>query len=302
MSKTAKVLMATGVLGTVAGIGYAVVSHRRNRDDSDSAVPNESLPVDSKPIAPSYSKSTPLSTPNHPKLRQRINWSHVKGGTVVESPVELLTQALRFDPDVDLDELTGARLAASEYGNGTYTELACIVDTEVNRAKWRGLSLYDSLTYQDTFGKQGGTRPASTRLDPKIRHLLAARAVLSGKLRGISRGATRFFNPLGMESMNRRYRKWDEGGRIGKRPLIVSCDALTLLEAWSFDYGKKEKRGNRCPPDRTKLGRRPLAWIGPIPGVNAMKLMLMKPMKRGDEHTRQYEAARDLIKRGLSKV
>ncbi|MEM9490718.1 MAG: hypothetical protein AAGC55_16340 [Myxococcota bacterium] len=207
----------------------------------------------------------------------------------------------RVDPKTTRDELTGARLAASEHFGGTFTELCCIVDSELNRAKRRKMSLFHSLTYNGTFGRQGKTRKAATRRDPTMRHLLAARAVLSGKYRGVSRGAVQFFDPAAMDRLNRRYRTWVAGGRKGKRPHIVSCDALGILEAWSFDYGKKGK--NRCPPDRSRSGTYTLAWVGAIPGVDALRLMLMRRAPLGDEHAHSYKAARALIesRRGRGK-
>ena len=211
--------------------------------------------------------------------------------------MELLFQAAKFDSGIDLDELTGARLAASEHFSGSFTELVCIIDAEKNRADKKGVSLFTSLTDGARFGKQGGKRPASTRLDPQMRHLLAARMVIRGEAAGISQGATRFFDPEAMEAMHASYRRWVDNGRKGKKPPVVSCDALTLLEAWSFDYGKRGK--SRCPPDRSRRGRHPLAWVGPIPGVDPLRLLLMKPMPRGAEHTRRYQAARRTLLHGL---
>ena len=78
---------------------------------------------------------------------------------------------------------------------------------------------------------------------------------------------------------------------------MVSCDALTLLEPWSFDYKKQGK--SRCRPDRSRRGRHSLAWVGPIPGVDPCRLLLMKPMAVGPEHTRRYQAARAVLVRGL---
>ncbi len=302
MNKAGAALIMTGVIGTVAGIGYAVASHRRRSDTAETSEASEASDVaETRPSRiPRPDTPTPTDAPKHPKARQRINWSHVTNGTVDESPATLLAQARRYDASISLDELTGARLIASEHSTGTFSECACIVDAELNRARRRGRSLYESLTYRDTFGKQGKHRLASTRRDPKMRHLLAARAVLSGKHRGISRGATRFFDPLAMERMNRRFRAWLAGGKVGDKPPSVSCDALTLLEVWSFDYAKKG--GYRCPPDRTRTGRHPLAWVGPIYAVNPLKLLLMKPLARGPEHTRLYESARDTISRALAKV
>lgn len=315
MSTAAKILIATGVIGTVAGVGYAISKRLKTDTNDDKAHESDmtdkpenndirqAAPVTSTISPVRYKPRTnlmlPLPEPVHPRLNVRINVSTRKRGIVQEGPMQLLQQALRYDPEVDLDELTGARLVASELGSGTFTELTCIVDAEVNRAERRGKSLYTSLAYNHQFGKQGGKRPATTRLDPKMRHLLAARAVIRGTARGVSNGATRFYDPEAMEVLHRRYRNWVDSGRKGKRPSVVSCDAITLLEAWSFDYAKKEKGGNRCPPDRTRSGRYTQAWVGPIPGVDPLRLFLMKPMSLGAEHTRMFEAARDVLRQGL---
>ena len=297
MDKIVKSLAITGAIVTVVGVGYAIV--RLGRDDAE-----ESDRTEKSAVPPPGQSSSLVLIPvrKHPLARKLINRSTFdKQGTVRESPAALLAQARKFDPRITMDELTGARLAASEHASGSDAELACIVDTEVHRAARKNITMYKSLTHQGTFGKQGRHRPASTRRDPRYRHLLAARAVLSGGLRGIALGATRFFDPVAMEGMHRKYRAWIDGGRQGKRPAVVSCDALTLLEAWSFDLGRGPS-GNRCPPNRAKRGRHTFAWVGPIAGVDPSRLFLMKPMKLGDEHTRRYQEARAALRRGLKPL
>jgi len=212
---------------------------------------------------------------------------------VTPSDAELLRQARTAarDPRITMDELAGARLAASEYGRGTLTELACIVDAELNRAVAARRSLYQSLTVGAGFGRQGqgGRRPASTARDPKWRHLWAARAVLSGSARGISRGAVRFFDPEAMDTMHARWKS-------GRSKIVVSCDALALLEAWSFD---RPRRGaSACPFDPTKIGKQTQAWVGPIEGVDPWRLMLMRPASPGPIHLSQYLAAVGVITAG----
>lgn len=314
MSKAIKVIIITGALGATAGIAHAVMQSRKDKraaNDNDTNDDNPEPPEHIDEPAPTGEpehprtanpepRTEPLREPAHPRAHVVINRSrHDANGTVEQSAGELLEQAHRFDPVVTLDELTGARLAASEHASGTFAELACIVDSELNRAKKRGLSLFQSLTHRGTFGKQGRERRASTRRDPQIRHVLAARAVLSGSARGISLGSVRFFDPVAMQRMHAQYRQWVDGGRQGEQPAIVSCDALTLLEAWSFDFGRQG--ASRCPPDRTKSGRDTLAWVGPIPGVDPLRLLLMKPMPIGPEHTRQYQAARAILRAGLAQ-
>ena len=328
MNGKTRAIVITGAIGVGATLAYALVRFWRDDDgdqpepangnkatgaasespskDPDRAPrPTPSAPHDTPSVTPSVTPSTgpraPLVRPVHAMANKRINRSRTDAaGNVIESPSHLLAQAARFDPHIELDELTGARLIASEHARATFTEAACIVDTELNRARRKRRSLYRSLTHADTFGKQGRKRPASTRRDPRYWQVLAARAVLRGEARGISRGAVRFYDPVAMERMHRRYREWHDGGRQGKKPAIVSCDALTLLEAWSFDLGRGAS-GNRCPPDRSKRGRRPLAWVGPIAEVDPLRLFLMKPLPLGAEHSRLYEAAAALLRRGLKK-
>ncbi len=329
MSKLIKTLLVLGG----AGAGYALVRHftadASNSSDkpgsraTDTHTPERQLQTperrpqilvapkppsptspqvpQSKPLLPSPTTGPtgPLAEPTHPKLKTRLTRSSTdESMTVVQTPLQLLAQAHRIDPTITLDELTGARLAVSEHGRGTFTELCCIIDAEVNRAKRRKKTLYESLTYRGTFGRQGRHRRASTRQDPTMRHLLAARAVLSGPARGISRGAKQFFDPRAMVYSNRKYRKWLANGKKGKSS-GSSCDALSLLEAWSFAYPKKGR--TRCPPDRSRPGSHTLAWVGPIDGVDATRLMLMERMRPGEVHTRRYEAARALLTKRLPK-
>jgi hypothetical protein len=218
-------------------------------------------------------------------------------GAVRESPEALLAQARAAarDPSITLDELAGARLAASEYGGGSLVELATVVDAEVSRAQKAGRSLFDSLTRGAGFGRQGqgSKRPASTRLDPEFRHLWAARAVLVGMARGIARGATAFFNPAVMDSAHAAWKS-------GRGSIPTSCDALGLLELWSFD--RPRLGDSACPFDSTKVGADTRAWVGPIEGVDPWRLLLMKPAKTGAEHFGAYVAARQVIEKGRALV
>ncbi len=230
----------------------------------------------------------------------RSTWSKGgAGGVLVESPAVLLEQARAAarDPRLTLDELAGARLAASELGNGSLVELAAIVDTEVNRAAKEGRSLFDSLTRGQGFGRQGqgSKRPASTRLDPEFRHVWAARAVLVGLARGIARDATGFFAPV---AMDRAHAAW----KSGRGSIPTSCDALGLLELWSFDRPRLQKKGNACPFDGSKVGRDTRAWVGPIEEVDSWRLMLMAPLGVGPEHLARYVAARAVILKGRERA
>lgn len=237
--------------------------------------------------------AVPADAPRGPLTRSTVG----QRGAVREAPEVLLAQARAAarDPSITLDELAGARLAASEYGGGTLVELAAIIDTEANRAQAAGRSLFDSLTRGAGFGRQGqgSKRPASTRLDPEFRHLWATRAVLVGMARGIARGAVGFFNPAVMDATHAAW-------KAGRGSIPTSCDALGLLELWSFDRPRLGDAG--CPFDATKTGTVTRAWVGPIEDVDPWRLMLMKPAKTGAEHFGAYVAASKEIAKGRALV
>lgn len=257
--------------------------------------PGASSPPGMSPAASFVRRWT--GTPMVPELpasapRGRLTRSTVERGMVRESPVELLrlTRASAKDPSITLDELAGARAAASEHGSGALVELACIVDVIANRAAKEGRSLFDVLTRGEGFGRGGGNkRPASTRLDPEFRHLWAARAVLSGFARGIARDAVAFFDPQAMDSLHAAW-------KAGKGSIPTSCDAMGLLEVWSFD---RPRLGNaRCPYDPSKVGKDTHAWVGPIVDVDPWRLLLLKRAAPGPEHFGAYVAARQAIEKG----
>jgi hypothetical protein len=237
--------------------------------------------------------AVPADAPRGPLTRSTVG----QRGAVREAPEALLAQARAAarDPSITLDELAGARLAASEYGGGSLVELAAIIDAEANRAQAAGRSLFDSLTRGAGFGRQGqgSKRPASTRLDPEFRHLWAARAVLVGMARGIARGAVAFFNPAAMDATHAAW-------KAGRGSIPTSCDALGLLELWSFDRPRLGDAG--CPFDSTKTGTVTRAWVGPIEDVDPWRLMLLKPAKTGAEHFGAYVAASKEIAKGRALV
>lgn len=209
-------------------------------------------------------------------------------------PAALLAEGRTRDPELDEDELALARLVASEHGRGTPAELACIADAELARARAKRMSVLAHLTGgAGKFGPQGGRRPASTRQNANMRHLAAARAVLSGELEGIALGAQRFFSPAGME---KAYRAYKAGRTPGK---VHSCSALGLLRAWCFDLPPCT-RGRRCCADGQPKAGNPgpnlEGWVGPIPGVDPFELMLMRPMRAGAEHEAAYAAAADIVR------
>lgn len=205
----------------------------------------------------------------------------------------LFEMARAFDESITLDEYSAGRLIASERSKGTPEESACFVDAELNRANRRGVSLTQHLTGgTGSYGSQGGRRKAATLRNPTVRHLVAARAVLSGTARGISQGAERFFDPRAQDRLHRAYRAGRTPGRVH------SCCAQGTLKAWSYDLPKAGPY--RCgddgmPPSDAEAGSRPMAWVGPISGVDAWRVMLFRPSSYGAKHDAIYEAASRII-------
>jgi hypothetical protein len=277
-------LAFAGLLGAVGALAWAS-QQPAPPSSSSTSTPPRSPPRAQLPTAPA---AVPAGLALRPPRGRRINWSAVSRGNASPDPALLLAQARRAtgDDTITDDELAGARLATSEYDSGNLIEWACIVDAECNRARRAGLSLFEHLTRGQGYGSQGqgSRRKASTARDPYLAHLWAARLVLGGELAGVARGAERFFDPDAMDTL---HRKW----KAGLSKIKTTCDALNLLEAWSFDYHGSTRSG-RCPFDRTKPGRSTEAWVGPIAHVNPAKLMLMKPLRLGAEHTERYQAAR----------
>lgn len=236
------------------------------------------------PDASASSPAAATASAAHPPLGARLTTSTIDAtGRVTPSPAELLAQARQVDGAITLDELAAARLIASERGDvGSTVEWCAIVDAECNRAAHANKSLFDSLTRGADFGVQGRARPASTRQDGAHGHLLAAREVLSGAARGIARGAVRFFDPL-------------EANRGAARN-HATCDALTLLDRWSF--GLPFVQSGPCALDYARVGadNPPQAWIGPVNGIDAWRLMLFAPLPATDVgHLARYQAARALL-------
>jgi hypothetical protein len=279
---------------------FAPKKHAAPNDEPDGAAtgtePEPGAPLAARPPAlpPAASSSaTAGEAPDPsafalPPLGRRLTTSQrVDGGRIAPSDTELLLQARAIDPRLTIDELAGARLIASERGDqGTFAEWLCIVDAEMNRAKLHRQSLYESLTRGAGFGVQGRQRPASTRLDPHEAHVLAARAVLLGFARGIARGAIQFFDP----------READRAARRG-----TTCDAIAQLERWSYDYPMSAG----CTLDRAHPGPDTQAWVGPIPGVDASRLMLFARVAKTDpDHFTRYLQALALINqaRGAGKA
>lgn len=303
-------LLLLGAAVGAAGIGVVAVRRARASAAAADDVEDQDYEIDSDddlgptdtiaaPAAPSRAPGRVPAVSPLPDVYAKgyLTRSTDQRTHVMPADAALLAQARKraSDPAVTMDELAGARLAASEYETGTLAELACIVDAEVNRAARAKRSLYESLTRGAGFGRQGqgSRRPASTARDPKWAHLWAARAVLSGEARGIARGAVRFFDPQALDVMHTRW-------KAGRSKLVTTCDALSLLEAWSFD---RPRRGRvACPFDSNKTGTQTQAWVGAIDGVNPWHLMLMRPERTGPVHLSQYVAAVAVITNGRQRT
>lgn len=273
----------------------AIVAWRTWRSD----VASRALDADAPPLSDSADlepAELPMPAASaHPPIGRRLSTSTPRpDGSVSPSDDELLIQARRVAPGITLDELAAARLIASERGTvGTMAEWCCIVDAECNRAARAGRSLYQSLTGGAGFGRQMGKRPASTRQDGYEGHLAAARAVLRGEARGIARGAVRFFDPRDANAANAAWRR-----DPAHHPR--ACDALTLLRRWSF--GLAFAKPDSCElADKVGADNELQRWVGPIPGVDAWRLLLFAPAVRADAaHLAAYDQARELLDRVMS--
>jgi hypothetical protein len=230
---------------------------------------------------------------NAPGAKERLSTSSQDdAGTVRQLPSTLLEQAIRVAGRMSLDEYTLARVISSENGSGPAAHLLCIGDADLERARRRGISVFDHATGgTGRYGSQKAPRPVATSRDPYVRQLRAVRLLLQpGGARGIAKGATQYFDPRAQLSL------WRDGR--ASHPLVI-------LDRWTFDRPwltrTRDDDGRRVdtlgPP-----GSDQLEWIGPIPGVNAWELILLR-RKTGDATQRaNYEAARAIIERGAAAV
>lgn len=212
----------------------------------------------------------------------------------------LIAEARQRGNVLTVEEMTAARLIASEHGSGSPQEQAVFVDAELNRCARKGISLTAHLTAKTgIYGRQGNhdgvRRPAATRLNPTERHLAIAKHVLSGQVRGISKGAERFFDPRAQLNTHRAY-------KAGTGSIIASCHPRGTLKAWSYDlpscsHGKRNRccDGTGMPELGAQPGSRPERWVGPIAGVDALRVMAMAPSSYGSEHDKIYLQADALI-------
>ena len=218
---------------------------------------------------------------------KRLSQSTLSDGVVDQSPEELLAQARRLDADVTLEEYTLARVMYSENGSGPAVHLLCIGDADVNRAERKRVSVFKHATGGTSrFGQQGvGGRPVSTRFDPTVRTLRAARFILSGDARGITRGGTHYYDPRTQLAM------WAKGDPH-------YCHPLAILESWTFSRPivrrTTDDEGRRvCELGDSNGGG--MEWVGAIDGVDAWDLMVLKTRSTAASQARHYEEARAVI-------
>lgn len=207
-----------------------------------------------------------------------------------ESPhADTLEMARVQTPTLTLDEYTLARIVASEFASGSPAELCCLADADWNRAHAAGHSIWWTATQGSGFGAQGessgdgAARPVSTARPPAPRHILAALAVTRGKVRGISKGARRYFDPETQDALSRRDpTRW--------------CPAATILERWSYakPWLHTDAQGRRVGCELGKAGPGPgEEWVGDIDGVRPTKLMLLRPGT--GERDALFQRARDIL-------
>lgn len=230
--------------------------------------------------------------PGRPVTRSTV----LPSADVQESPEALLREARAFPglSDLTLTEYTLARMIGSENARGNVAIWAALGDVLLNRAERRRQTLFEHLVPRGVYGRQGQgarpKRPASTARDPREAHVDVARRLLSGELRGIAKGATRFFDPATQDRLARRGR---------------TCPPLTILTRWAFDYPwATDDQGKRirCKLNTARPGRQTLAWVGPIDGIDPVQLLLMAPAKLGPEHRRRFEQALAIVTPGVARV
>ncbi|MCG8419733.1 MAG: hypothetical protein MJE77_17510 [Proteobacteria bacterium] len=288
--------VGSGAAMGLAWIRYAMATSTAS-DALERAVASDEQAVQATGAALSERCSRPRG-----QLGKRLTRSTCdKHDTVIQSPAELLAQARKLASDITLEELTAARLAASEHFPGSLCELEAIIDAEVNRARSQGKSLTEHLTSRGTYGRQGGRanggqrRKASTKRDPHERHLRAARAIVTtGQSRGIACGAVVFFDPVAQLKANRRWLRGESQRR--------HCHPLVILERWAFarPWSKSTSAGkSSCKLNRDRSGSGRLEWVGPIPGIDPLRLLLMRPATA--KHAQHYKTSRDLLRRYLSE-
>ena len=195
--------------------------------------------------------------------------------------IEQLPASLARDAGLDVDVYSLARLTASENSSDgpSYRLAVCEVGlNELERrrrvnAPTRTLSPTGNLVERTSGGKFARTqghygqqrgRWASTYRDPSESDVVAAQAALSRKT-DLAKGAVRFFSP-----------KAQNGGIQAGRKLAK--DAEDVIRLWGSDG---------------------YAWVGPVSGIDAYRLMLFRHQGRA-ANSGEIAAALAVNKRGLS--
>lgn len=141
----------------------------------------------------------------------RIGPSTMEGddGLIPDSPEDLAAAA-----GVDVNVYALARCLASEHPRDPTPYLRCVAWAVRNKAAERGVSVLRLLTDgagvagDDYFGEQkaaAGTKYASTRDDPRRRHVQVASEVMaSPSSSDPTRGATHFYSPKAQDALERK--------------------------------------------------------------------------------------------------
>lgn len=164
---------------------------------------------------------------------------------VRESPVDIHRQA-----GIDRNTYALARCISSEEGSRPAEYLLAVAELVRNKAKRKDKEVYQQLVfttspaYHFTYGRYGEQRgrSASTRQDPKGRHVAAAKAALVGASDMLPSNATTWFGP-----------KLQDSGKQGTHSL--NYDAVEIARKWGEDK---------------------LHWIGPLPGIDTYKFVVFK--------------------------
>lgn len=211
------------------------------------------------------------------------------GDVVAASPASLAEAAARVvGGSVSIEAYTLARVIASEQGSAAPIVLLTVGDCDLNRAEAQRVSLVAMVTAgsgfygrQGSIGAGGRARPVATSRDPSVRHLRAARLLLSGEARGVALGARRYFDPKAQLSL------WLKGD---------ASNPMTVLERWTYnkEWGRRTRDADGRRVDTLGPARSGgEEWVGPIEGVNAYTHMMFRPSS--DEQDARYEVARRVI-------
>jgi hypothetical protein len=228
----------------------------------------------------------------------RLSSSSVNAdGIVTSSSGALLAQAQRVDPSITLREYTLARVMASEAGSRPAAEVLTVGDCDLNRAAAEKRDLIDHVTGgSGTYGKQGSEavngrkRPVASSRDPSVRHLRAARLLLSGRARGIAHGARLYFDPRTQDAM------WAKGS-----PSYMS--AADILRKWTFALSVTSSSmtsGRRVVTFAAESAADKTSVAGEYEpvfpcGVDPWNLLPLRPASNVNSQAARYDAAKRVI-------